>query len=252
MEESEMKKNAMKLGAIWLIVLLVVSVFLGIVPSNASAEFEGGSGTPEDPYQIANVEQLQNMNLYLDAHYILVDDIDASDTVNWNSGAGFEPVGTSSNRFTGTFNGDGYKITGLYVNRPSTSPVGLFGIISGNIINVGLEDVDIAGHGSVGGLAGDATFSSISNSYATGCVSGSSIVGGLVGCSNGPISNSYATGLVSGSLDVGGLVGYSQGASISNSYATGSVSGTSDIGGLVGLCEGPISNSYATGSVSGS
>jgi hypothetical protein len=66
------------------------------------------------------------------------------------------------------------------------------------------------------------------------------------------MSNSYATGNVSGNNSVGGLVGYTHGGLVNNSYATGNVSGTSYVGGLVGNNSGIVSTSYATGNVSGS
>jgi hypothetical protein len=98
----------------------------------------------------------------------------------------------------------------------------------------------------------------ITNSYATGSVSGAWRVGGLVGLNyDGSISNSYATASASGNVNVGGLVGDNR-SSITDSYATGSVSGFQYIGGLVGSNSTPgnkgvgtISNSYASGSVSG-
>jgi hypothetical protein len=110
----------------------------------------------------------------------------------------------------------------------------------------------------VGGLVGH-NWSSISNCYSTGAVSGSSdpyYVGGLVGFNDGSISNCYSTGAVSGSSDsyyVAGLVGYNYG-SISNCYSSGAVSGSSNsyyVGGLVGLNDGSISYCYSTGAVSG-
>lgn len=69
--------------------------------------------------------------------------------------------------------------------------------------------------------------------------------GGLIGWfSNGTIETSYATGAVSGTDFVGGLVGYADG-TITSSYSTGSVSGTgNDVGGLVGGNYGTIQNSY--------
>ncbi|WP_217645999.1 YDG domain-containing protein [Collimonas sp. OK307] len=120
----------------------------------------------------------------------------------------------------------------------------------------------------VGGLVGGMQGGTVSYSYATGNVTGSSsYVGGLVGYSYGGstgaslITNSYATGSVSGVSYVGGLVGTNSGfggtATISKSYATGSVSGTSVVGGLVGQNYGDavtnavVDNSYATGSVTG-
>jgi hypothetical protein len=103
----------------------------------------------------------------------------------------------------------------------------------------------------------------ISNSYATGAVTGDYDLGGLVGQNeDGNISNSYATGAVTGDEDnIGGLVGINEDGNISNSYATGAVTGgggggddegLDDVGGLVGENEdGNISNSYATGAVTG-
>jgi hypothetical protein len=101
---------------------------------------------------------------------------------------------------------------------------------------------------------------SISDSYATGTVSGGNhAVGGLVGINgqmagdSASISNSYAIGNVSGAAnDVGGLVGENY-TDISNSYATGTVSGSAqDVGGLVGIqYNGSISQTYATGAVNG-
>jgi len=91
--------------------------------------------------------------------------------------------------------------------------------------------------GSVGGLAGsNGDGGTITHCYSTASVSasGSNIAstGGLVGSNSGQISNSYATGSVSGVDRVGGLVG--GGGIIRNCYATGSVSGNSSVGGLVG------------------
>ena len=88
---------------------------------------------------------------------------------------------------------------------------------------------------------GNSSFGSITNSYATGSVSGYGLddVGGLVGYNySSSISNSYATGSVSGNSQVGGLVGYNYSSSIDNSYATSNVSGGSDVGGLIGADEG--------------
>ena len=89
------------------------------------------------------------------------------------------------------------------------------------------------GENYVGGLVGRNSGGTISNSSATGAVTGTNSVGGLVGYNEGTISNSYATGAVIGTVYVGGLVGYNEG-TISNSYATGAVTGTIRVGGLVG------------------
>ncbi len=217
-------------------------------------------GTASIPFLIHNVNQLQFMEYALSDSFQLASDIDASATSGWNSGAGFTPVGNSSTPFTGTFNGDNYTISDLFINLPTTNDVGLFGKTSGsNIENVGLINANITGQNNVGTLVGyNNNSSSIDNSYATGNVIGSGYdVGGLVGYNNNSssIDNSYATGNVIGSAyGVGGLVGYNNNLSnISNSYATGNVIGSSySVGGLVGVNQSSsIDNSYATGSVSG-
>jgi trimeric autotransporter adhesin len=113
----------------------------------------------------------------------------------------------------------------------------------------------VSGGSYVGGLLGNAGTQGVlpvTNSYATGNVTGSTNVGGLIGISFFSVINSYATGSVSGTSNVGGLVGNNYGA-VSNSYATGHVQGTSSSGGLVGFNYGSasISNSYAAGGVPG-
>lgn len=96
------------------------------------SDFDSGNGSEDSPYNISNVDQLQNMNKaeYLNnnsVYFQLISDIDASDTINWNNGEGFVPIGVWNNQFTGIFDGNGYEITGLYINKPSTQRVGLFG-----------------------------------------------------------------------------------------------------------------------------
>ena len=196
--------------------------------------------------------------------YELMDDLDFNDdesyssTANkiiWTMGAGWRPIGTSSNAFTGKFEGNGFTISNLRIDRSGTRQAGLFGY-AGNgaeIANIGLLNVNIIGSFNVGGLVGFNRDGTITNSYATGSVSGNRDVGVLVGDNEGTITNSYAMGSTSGNRDVGVLVGEnSGGGKILNSYATGSASGNRDVGGLVGFNRnGIIMNSYATGSVSG-
>jgi hypothetical protein len=201
---------------------------------------------------ITNCTELQNIRYNLAGDYYLANDIDCFYTFGWNGGAGFMPIGNSSSKFNGTFDGQGYKLTNLYINRPSTDYVGLFGFTgSGSEIkDVGLEEVDVRGDNAVGGLV-SVNDGRITNSYSSGSVSGTWMVGGLVSVNDGP-ENSYSTGSVSGSSnDVGGLVGWNVGP-ITNSYSSGSVSGGEKVGGLVGYnAAGPITNSYSSGSVSG-
>ncbi|SFQ89893.1 filamentous hemagglutinin family N-terminal domain-containing protein, partial [Halopseudomonas formosensis] len=203
---------------------------------------------------------LQGMQGNLNGLYALGADINASATVSWDGGAGFNPIGDSSNGFTGVFDGLGHLITGLTINRPSQNDVGLFGHTNGAWLrNIGLQRGSVVGKENVGSLVGK-NQGAISQSWASVAVNGAMSVGGLVGwntgwsgwSTNGTINESYAVGPVSGSnREVGGLVGYNAW-QISNSYATGVVSGNKYVGGLVGANYGTITNTYATGAVSGS
>ena len=176
------------------------------------------------------------------------------------SGAGWQPVGDDSNGFSAIFDGNGYTISNLMINRSGENYIGLFGVVdrlsrNKKIANLGLLNVDIRGQDRVGGLAGNSAVGPITNSYVTGSVSGDLLVGGLVGDNSAPITNCYASASVEGSAgDVGGLVGNNTSA-ITDSYATGRVSGSSTTrGGLVGdnQSSGSIIRSYATGEVPGS
>ncbi len=237
------------------VIVLVLSVMPTMYAEAKNGSFGGGDGTPANPYVIEDVWDLQNMTSDLNAHYVLGNDIDASDTVGWNEGAGFAPVGTSSNKFTGSLDGSNHTIRGLFIYRPSTIGVGLFGFVGkgGSVTNVGLVNDNITGSVYVGGAVGYADQGTVSNSYAIGDVNGHSWVGGLVGNNlNGTIRDSHATGNVTGAGRlIGGLVGVSRG-EVSDSYAVGNVSGCNYTGGLVGgLASAYLSDSYFIGDVAG-
>jgi hypothetical protein len=222
-----------------------------------------GTGTIADPYQIATLEDLRALSensCIWDSCFIQTANINATVTNTWNNGAGFSPIGNDPINFTGSYNGSGYIIDSLFINRPTTSYIGLFGYTNGSTIDsLGLSNVDITGAANVGGLVGATAYSStVNNSYSTGSVSGTGdYVGGLVGSSFlSTVSNSYSTGSVLGtnSIGIGGLVGRNfNNSTVSNSYSTGSVTGTNDLGGLVGNnnSSSSVSNSYSTGTVSG-
>ena len=229
---------------------------------------ENGSGdTSEDPFVICSVEDFNNIRNGLDKHYKLGRNLDLN-VSPYNEDEGFEPIGTCgpldecweedySYTFTGTFNGNNHIISNLYINRPSTGYIGLFGYTSSDseIRNLGLEDINvIGGDFEVGGLVGE-NDGTILDSYSTGYVYGTNYdVGGLVGYNNtGTINNCYSNVSVSGTNEIGGLIGYNDTGSISNSYSTGSVTGSGDyIGGFVGYgYDGTISSSYSIGEVSG-
>ena len=160
----------------------------------------------------------------------------------------------------------GFPLFGSESRTCYASGGGLVGENSGTIAGSYSTSVVSGFTDHFGGLAG-VNSGSISDSYAAGSVTGKDCpgectadVGGLVGGNEigGEITNSYATGVVSGVGDnFGGLAGVNSGV-VAASYATGSVSGKGfanfgNVGGLVGAneIEGKITNSYATGGVSG-
>ncbi|MCL2671161.1 MAG: SH3 domain-containing protein [Clostridiales bacterium] len=194
----------------------------------------------------------------------LENDIDMTDYLaptgaGHNAGAGFAPIGTQTNPFRGTFEGGGFEITGLWINRPAGSGIGLFGYAQdASIQNLGVElaPAGVTGHAAVGGLVGSMTGRDIDRCYVRGGeVYGSdNDVGGLAGALDGVnLSRSYAaTPVRGGKYYVGGLVGGQTGGAITNCYATGNVAG-SYAGGLVGAQSNGagIGNCYATGNVTG-
>ena len=235
-------------------------------------------------YQLVNnLANLFGINANLAGTYAMARNIDANGVTNPTPigvGAGGNLIG---NGFTGIFDGQGYTIANLTMNR-ATPYAGLFGASYGTITNINLAVANITGTNFVGTLVGY-NAGRISNSTTTGSVTGngsSRYVGGLAGYNagtisasassagvaglyyagglvglndHGTISQSLATGTVSGvgMYYVGGLVGYNYFGTISQAAASGAVSVTGasgDIGGLVGLnTSGAVSNSYATGAV---
>ncbi|MCL1900771.1 MAG: hypothetical protein FWG51_00030 [Firmicutes bacterium] len=192
---------------------------------------------------------------------MLTADIDLSAYgAGFNGGKGWIPIGKYSlnTPFMGTFDGNGCKITGLYINDTSDNNVSLFGYTStgSNIQNLGVENVNITGK-SAGGIVSTA-HGDISDCYATGQISGDIFVGGIVSGSLGNINNCYYMGEISGnSYYVGGI-----GGSVFNvygSYFSGSIARRNTelsgfyahTGGIAGYASGLISNCYSLGSIEG-
>jgi len=259
------KKAILKVGVIIIlgVVLASATISAGVL-ADAPAESEysdilnntDGDGTLSNPYVLTKLDELQAVQGDLSSHYVLGNDINASETEMWNSGAGFKPIGSLSNSFSGNFDGKGYTVDGLYINRPNIYRVGLFGIISSDIKNIGVTNIDIQGMNDVGGLVGFTEGSTtITNSFSSGNVSGGIEVGGLVGAvTNTTIEKSYSHSSVNGNYKVGGLVGENiLSSNITQSYSTGAVSGNSDVGGLVGhnRDSSNITKSYSHSNVSG-
>jgi hypothetical protein len=229
--------------------ILSLTVIITLVAGSAFGAYSGGTGEPNNPYQIANVADFNQLSL---------------DPNNWNksfimtadvnlAGVTLTPVGNNSKNFTGVFDGNDNIISNAVINQPSSNYIGLFGDVGsgGQIRNLGVEDVNITGSYHVGGMVGYNN-GTLTECYATGSVSGTGdYVGGLAGRNNSTLIECYATGSVTGSFCVSGLVGYNNGL-LTACYATGSVTGTGSVGGMVGYNNGGVLTAcYATGSVSG-
>ena len=266
-----------------------VGVFLvtaALIAGMGGAYYVGGGNTPlTQNLEIRTWYDLDAIRDNLSGNHTLMNDLDsttpgyeelASPTAN--QGKGWEPIGFLGYLtpeagcvgvpvpaewwfgLTGTFDGQGYEIRDLFINRPDecyvVSPMGLFGSINegGIIKNVGVVNVTVTGCDTVGGLVGDNYQGTVSNSYSSGNITGDVVAGGLVGENRyGTVSNSYSTGNVTGNSSVGGLVGSNWYGIVSNCYATGNVTGErGSVGGLVGVAwHSTVSNCYATGRVTG-
>jgi len=246
------------------IILLILCISSISAQTNKSTLFYGGDGTVSNPYQISTAEDLADLatlvnaggNASLNTYYIVINDIDLSD---YTLGEGWVPIGkidivTDDCRFRGNFDGNGKIISNLFINRREDYQ-GLFGCILGATIkNLSLENCDVIGNESVGGVAGDVTVSNVTNCHASGVVTGGFKTGGVLGFgNNSTIANCSSACNVTGNSDIGGLAGKALHTPMTNCHASGNVNGINCIGGLTGnLVWAPHTNCYATGDVTGS
>ena len=192
----------------------------------SSVTFEGGTGTPEDPYQIATAEQLDAIRNNLGASYVLVNDIDLSNYGNWVPiGWSFAPnPSPGSTFFYGTLDGQNHSISNLTINydafvadssNPCPNRLGLFYEIHANLGNFG------DGWVRIGGIVKNLNLDNINFSTTTeplprsGGIAGYTLGEVLISNCNvsGSISDSATTG---NSSTLGGLCGYAS--SSSNDY----------------------------------
>ncbi len=225
----------------------------------AQAKYGGGTGETNDPYQIWDANQMNAIGADSndwDKHFKLMADVD----LNSYTGTSFNIIGIDYyNPFTGTFDGNGHRISNFTYSSTVLRYIGIFGYIYGSnaeIKDLGLIDpnVDIgtASYTYIGALAG-----LLYNGRVTGCyVEGGSIsghfrVGGLLGVKGGTVENCHSSANVSGDWRVGGLMGTNYGGT-TDCTSSGTVSGTEEVGGLVGWNDnGTISRCVSMGNVSG-
>lgn len=214
---------------------------------------EGLRQPEEDEILVYTAADLYSIRNNPTGKYIQMADIDLSGYSNWS------PIGNSSTMFNGTYDGNGFTITNLKINRPNSENQGLFGLVGSQakIMNVALENININSGNYNGGLTGF-NYGYVYNCYSTGTITGKKWTGGLVGQNNGNIENCYSTCSVSSARSAGGLIGSNHG-SVKNCYATGRVTGLNtnsfnedkNTGGLCGYSFGIVGNCYATGKVTG-
>ena len=251
--------------------LLAVAIIATMAVAQTSAIWDGTADTDwydnQTEFTINTAEQLaglaqlvNNGENFLGKTITLGANIMLNDTTNWQNWENNPPAPANSwvefGGFEGTFDGNGYLVSGVYINTYSGWAQGLFRSTNSNatIKNLGVIASFVGGHQDIGGLVG-INHGTIINSFAGGNVrSNNYVAGGLVGrnMGTGIIRNSFARGNVNAMAgNAGGLVGWNDG-TINNSYSTGGVISISDIGGLVGVREeGIVFNSFYDEQTSG-
>ncbi len=200
------------------------------------AQFSGsGSGTENDPYLILNPIQLNQMRNFLNkegVYFKMMADIDLTEFIEDEyPSQGWLPIGSTSSPFKGVLDGNGNTITGLWINRPETDYVGLFGSSSCSILNLSLKDISIQGHDYVGGFCGGS--SSFNNCHISGLVSGNSYVGGF--CSYGGFIGCTSQVEISATGNyVGGFCGTSELSFTNCILSSKEIRGVNYVGGLCG------------------
>jgi hypothetical protein len=204
-----------------------------------------GSGTPDDPYQIATAEDLMLLGdspeHYLN-HFIMTADIDlnsnhAGPKVFYE--AVIAPDSNSATTwyegppFGGVFDGNGHTISHLTVNGGEY--LGLFGRMFGEVRNLGIVDVNITSSSRYAGALIGQNYGTVNRCYSTGTIGGNEVVGGLVGYNyyDATVSNCYSTGIVSGKKYIGGLVGIGSSDTVTDCFWDIETSGcTTSVGGI--------------------
>ena len=203
---------------------------------NITLNYDKGYNLSADgrTYEVYNANGLLEWNEAarndLSINCTLIADIDLT-------GKEWTPIGTESQPYTGTFDGNNYTITGLTVNQ-TRNYVGLIGCIGsdGTVKNVKLENVNITGDGYfVGGVAGT-NYGTIENCSVDGTLTNNRhYLGGVVGNNYGSIIGCSSSGTITGtSPNVGGIGGQSVGGTIMACYSVANIKGWSSSGGVLG------------------
>ncbi|MBN2829466.1 MAG: T9SS type A sorting domain-containing protein [Candidatus Cloacimonetes bacterium] len=267
----------MKKLLFFLIVLIGVALLTAEPPATPPSNYDDtDAGTESNPYQIDNLENLYWLSITQDVwgtpdlsfYFIQTADIDASDTENWDNGAGFNPIGLKImgdneewvlTPFSGNYNGGFHTISNLYINRTGdlVRDKGLFGYIdNAHIEAVKLVDSEMYCTMNCGLLVGGGVNSTITLCSSSGVIEGEFSLGGLIGNQvDSVISRCYSEATVTGNDSCGGLMGLILDSEISNCYYYGILNFLVDHnGGLIGNCYNGnlISNCYVAGEIQNS
>ncbi|AQT68496.1 Immunoglobulin A1 protease precursor [Anaerohalosphaera lusitana] len=224
-----------------LVVLIITSL------QTLAAGYSGGTGTANDPFQIATPSDWQQLCTTVndwDNSFVLTSDIDLM-------AASPQPVGNLTTPFTGSLNGDGFTISGASLQMPDTNFIGLFGVINGGrISNLNITALNVSADRMSGGLVGQLAAGDVINCHISGTVAGTSDIGGLIGSSSGNVEYCSSSATVNDAAYTGGLIGTNDG-TITRCSAACEVSGVGEAGGLVGRTgdNSVISSCWSTGSL---
>ncbi|MBS7373710.1 MAG: Ig-like domain-containing protein [Muribaculaceae bacterium] len=215
-----------------------------------------GEGTEASPYLIYTASDLANINSY--SYYKVMNDIDLTDWINANSPTtGWIPVGASGGGTMKQLDGNGKTITGLWFNRSNSNSGLISAIENATVKNLTVKTA--SGKNSKGAdyrgiLVGKASNSQLTGIKVEGLVEGLSYVGGIAGDATGTsITSCVATSVTaSGSSYVGGVTGYTTMAVDSINVTNTTVSGTGDyVGGIAGEIKNSASECSVQASISG-
>lgn len=198
---------------------------------------ENGSYIINDYDDLCDMAYLVNSGdeTYTKGSYVLVNNINCSKESEWNT-----PIGTYAVPFEGTFDGQGYTISGLHSTKSTDKTMGLFGAVeNGTVKNVNLADVD---------------FNIVSNSISVVTKDYDMQFGAVCGeiYSNAVISNCTVSGNidVTNALEVGGICGYTYNSTIEKCINNSNIKSNAEyIGGICGSSRGPVNNCANTGSI---
>ncbi len=250
------------------LVMVVGMVYPALVVASA-AVWSGGAEIPALSGDVYNIATAENLAWFANAvnsgsttiNAVLTADIqlnEAGSTANeWT------PIGSEASPFTGTFDGAGHTISGLYINLPENTGTGLFGCVQNTaeegktesvapefivqkkavlIKNLRVTGADVTGKQNVGGIVGKSIDAGIKDCYFEGSVKGNAnSVGSIVGFASDEsvVNQCQVNATVIGKQRTGGVVGYASSNSVvTKCYGTVDVTGTQNVGGIIGTLAG--------------